>query len=439
METIATHPPLQRTRDERIFAGVCAGVAGHLRIPVLWVRAGIVALTAFFGIGALIYAGLWLLMPAHDAPGAPLPREPGEGHESRETGKRGARPLNVDRSPGRSRYLLIAAVLVGAVIGISMIAGVSSGTVAWGIAGVVALVGASLSWDQISRLREDDAQVESRGRVWFGVGVGWIIATFALVAALARGRAVSDVVWAVFAGAVLLAATALILLPVGLQLWRDLGAERSARAREAERADIAAHLHDSVLQTLALIRSRSHDPAAVTALARSQERELRQWLYSEPVTAGGSMARSLTEIGASVEESWGVPVEVVTVGDAEPSNDGPSNDEPSGDAFQALLAATREALTNAARHGGTDVRLFAEFTSARVEVFVRDRGPGFDLSAIPDDRRGVRDSIQKRMHRYGGHADIHTSADGTEVHLTLAARPTNGSQNSAEEGRGEEE
>src|SRR5699024_4681740 len=181
---------------------------------------------------------------------------------------------------------------------------------------------------------------------------GWIIATFALVAALARGRAVSDVIWAVFAGAVLLAATALILLPVGLRLWRDLGAERSARAREAERADIAAHLHDSVLQTLALIRARSQDPAAVTALARAQERELRQWLYSEPVAAGGSLARSVTEIGARVEESWGVAVEIVTVGDAEPS----------GDASQALLAATREALTNAARHAGSDVRLFAEFT-----------------------------------------------------------------------------
>src|SRR5699024_11437264 len=105
----------------------------------------------------------------------------------------------------------------------------------------ISLVGASLSWDQISRLSDDDARAEPRRRVWFGVGAGWIIATFALVAALARGRAVSDVIWAVFAGAVLLAATALILLPVGLRLWRDLGTERSARAREAERADIAAH------------------------------------------------------------------------------------------------------------------------------------------------------------------------------------------------------
>src|SRR5699024_11771263 len=185
---------------------------------------------------------------------------------------------------------------------------------------------------------------------------GWIIATFALVAALARGRAVSDVIWAVFAGAVLLAATALILLPVGLRLWRDLGAERSARAREAERADIAAHLHDSVLQTLALIRMKSADPDAVTTLARAQERELRTWLYSDRSFEHSSLSEAVKELGVEIEENSNISIEIVVVGDVEFY-------EGNSSVTQAILGALREAMVNATRHGEPPVTVFVDIST----------------------------------------------------------------------------
>lgn len=433
-------PPLSLSRQERLISGVCGGIAAHLQIPVLWVRLTIAVLTALFGIGLVTYIVLWVLIPATVA-GEPEPQlEPISAattpREAVETAPvRGAPPLVSSRDSQRGRYLYFAAVPVVAVVGIFIIAGISSEFAAWGTAGVVALCGAGLSWGQISRARyvtneadeagkADEANTTSqvraalvpnsggngKGQLGFAVTAGWIVASLAFIAVLARDRSVTDIAWALFAGAVMLGATALILLPVGLRLWRDLGAERAARAREAERADIAAHVHDSVLQTLSLIRSRSYDPDAVTALARTQERELRQWLYSDPVKPEGSMAVLVTELAGQVEEAWQVPVDVVTVGDAEPVGEGAN----------ALLAATREALTNAARHARSDVRLFAEFTPAQWDVFVRDRGPGFDPDDIRADRRGVRDSIRGRMLRRGGRVEIHSHpGEGTEVQLSL--------------------
>lgn len=436
-EMHVARPPLSLSRQERLISGVCGGIAAHLQIPVLWVRLTIVVLTALFGIGLVTYIVLWVLIPA-TVTSEPRPQLEAMSAATKSleveatTPVRGAPPLVSSRDSQRGRYLYFAAVPVVAVVGIFIIAGISSEFAAWGTAGVVALCGAGLSWGQISRARyvtdeADEADmasptsqvrarigpssaVNAKGQIGFAVAAGWIIASLAFIAVLARGRSVTDIAWALFAGAVMLGATALILLPVGLRLWRDLGAERAARAREAERADIAAHVHDSVLQTLSLIRSRSYDPDAVTALARTQERELRQWLYSDPVKPEGSMAVLVTELAGRVEESWQVPVDVVTVGDAEPVGEGAS----------ALLAATREALTNAARHARRDVRLFAEFTPARWDVFVRDRGPGFDPDDIRADRRGVRDSIRGRMLRRGGCVEIHSRpGEGTEVQLSL--------------------
>lgn len=426
-------PPLSLSR-QRLVSGVCGGIAAHLQIPVLWVRLTIVVLTALFGIGLVAYIVLWVLIPAT------ISSEPDPQPEAilaatapleveATAPVRGAPPLVSSRGSRRGRYLYFAAVPIVAVAGIFIIAGISSEFVAWGTAGVVALCGAGLSWGQISHThyvadKADMANptspvratlvpssaVNGKGQIGFAVTAGWIIACLAFLAVLARGRSVTDIAWALFAGAVMLGATALILLPVGLRLWRDLGAERAARAREAERADIAAHVHDSVLQTLSLIRSRSYDSDAVTALARTQERELRQWLYSDPVKPEGSMAVLVTELAGQVEESRQVPIDVVTVGDAEPIGEGAS----------ALLAATREALTNAARHARRDVRLFAEFTPAQWDVFVRDRGPGFDPDDIRSDRRGVRDSIRGRMLRRGGRVEIHSRpGEGTEVQLSL--------------------
>ena len=209
---------------------------------------------------------------------------------------------------------------------------------------------------------------------------------------------------------VMLVALTLILAPWWLRLARGLTAERAERIRSQERAEVAAHLHDSVLQTLALVQKRAGDPREVANLARRQERELRAWLGGGRPDPGESLAGSLEAAAAEVEETHGVPIDVVAVGDA-----------PMDERASALVAAAREALVNAAKFaGGAPVSLYAEVGEERTEVFVRDRGPGFDLAAVPEDRRGVRESIVGRMQRHGGRATVHSApGTGTEVELVI--------------------
>jgi signal transduction histidine kinase len=205
-------------------------------------------------------------------------------------------------------------------------------------------------------------------------------------------------------------ALALIFAPFWVRLARGLAVERAARIRSQERAEVAAHLHDSVLQTLALMQRRAGDPREVAALARRQERELRAWLNGRREAGEATVALALETAAAEVEESHGVPVEVVAVGDA-----------PLDARAEALVAAAREALVNAAKFAGDGpVALYAEVAPERIEVFVRDRGPGFEPAAVPEDRRGLRESIVGRMERHGGRATVHTAPGaGTEIELVL--------------------
>jgi signal transduction histidine kinase len=216
-------------------------------------------------------------------------------------------------------------------------------------------------------------------------------------------------------GGFLLVAAALVLLlgPWWLRIARDLVLERQARARAEERADIAAHMHDSVLQTLALIQRRAEDPQAVVQLARAQERDLRSWLFEgrAPGDAdASSFAEGVREIQRDVEAVHGVPVEVVTVADC-----------PLDEHLAALLAAAREATVNAAKWSGAGViSVFAEVEPDKVNVAVRDRGKGFDPAAVPDDRKGVAESIRGRMSRHGGEATVQSApGEGTKVTLTM--------------------
>jgi signal transduction histidine kinase len=213
------------------------------------------------------------------------------------------------------------------------------------------------------------------------------------------------------------AATLVILVGIALAtapLWRRLlasrEAERTARVRSEERAAVAAHLHDSVLQTLALIQRHADEPQAVSRLARSQERELRAWLYEPAVVTGGTWAGLVADAVAEVEANHALTVNPVVVGDA-----------PVDDALAALGAATREALVNVAKHAGvTSADLYTEVTADRVSVFVRDRGKGFDPDTVPDDRRGLRDSVRGRLTRLEGTAEIRSApGEGTEVELVL--------------------
>ena len=213
---------------------------------------------------------------------------------------------------------------------------------------------------------------------------------------------------------VAIAALGLILAPFWWRLARTLAAERAERIRSQERAEMAAHLHDSVLQTLALVQQRASDPKTVATLARRQERELRDWLRGRRPAAEqarDSFAAALQLAAQEVEEAHGVRIDVVAVGD-----------RPLDERTGALVAAAREALTNAAKFAGdaATVSVYAEAGPDQAQVFVRDRGPGFDPGAVPSDRRGLRESIVGRMERHGGRATVHTSpGEGTEVELSL--------------------
>jgi signal transduction histidine kinase len=206
---------------------------------------------------------------------------------------------------------------------------------------------------------------------------------------------------------------AVLLGPWVLRLWRDLSSERRERIRSEERAEMAAHLHDSVLQTLALVQRNSGTPRELAALARRQERELRQWLYTEREAHGlaaTSFHERLQQICADVEDRYDVSVDLVVVGDT-------GLDE----RVEALLAATGEAVVNAAKHAGmADVAVYAEVEGERIEVFVRDRGRGFDPAAVAPDRHGIRDSIKGRLERHGGRAVVtSTPGEGAEITLEL--------------------
>jgi signal transduction histidine kinase len=245
-----------------------------------------------------------------------------------------------------------------------------------------------------------------------GLGIALVIAAgFVFLQATGALGAARDVLLAVIAAVVVLG---VIFAPWVVRLVRSLTQERAERIRSQERAEVAAHLHDSVLQTLAMVQRRAGDPNEVAALARRQERELRAWLADRPAPGqAASLAAALEAAATEVEESQGVPVEVVVVGDRDLDA-----------RHEAVVAAAREAMTNAAKFGGgSPVDVYAESGGSRTQVFVRDRGPGFDPAGVPADRRGVRESIVGRMERHGGRARVTSEPGaGTEVELILEER-----------------
>jgi signal transduction histidine kinase len=289
---------------------------------------------------------------------------------------------------------------------------------------VLSILGFGLLWrqaDEAQRARWlDQSDKVNPVRAVFGGG-GWaaylrvgagftlIIGAMALFAVRhGQVRQVTDVLFSAALGGIGLA---IILGPWVWRLTSDLTEERAERVRTQERADLAAHLHDSVLQTLALIQKNAADAPTVARLARSQERDLRAWLF-DATPGGGTLAAALREIVGEIEDTYGVDVELVTVGDLDIVVD---------EAVAPIVAATREATANAAKHAGTSVvDIYAEVAPHGIEVFVRDRGVGFDPQAVPADRQGVRNSILDRMSRHGGTAEIRSTPEtGTEVRLRL--------------------
>ncbi|HTJ76351.1 MAG TPA: ATP-binding protein [Acidimicrobiales bacterium] len=241
------------------------------------------------------------------------------------------------------------------------------------------------------------------------LGAGLVVAGVAVF--LVATPSVASPSAGILATAAIAVGLVMVFGPWWWRLTHDLGVERQERIRSQERAEVAAHIHDSVLQTLALIQRNSADARTVSTLARSQERELRNWLYGKPeVESGGSLATSIQKVSDEIEDLHGVAVETVEVGDC-----------PVDERVVALVSASREALTNAARHSGQAcVSLYFEVEDDQVTVFVRDRGRGFDPDQVPLDRRGIAESILWRMERHGGKAVVRSEpGQGTEVELVM--------------------
>ena len=370
-----------RRRQSRMLAGVCSGIAANFGLEAGVVRLFIVVLSLCGGLGLVIYGVLWLATNETDEP-MPAPR-------------RGA---TIDN-----------AAIVGLAAGIALLsrqagywAGDDIALPVLVVAGGAALVGA-----------REDAMRGLRTRGWplrMALGVSLIAVGGAVSAAVAGGW--GNVGQSALGALVLVAGVSFLAWPWLRRLTTDLAFERRERIRSQERADVAAHLHDGVLQTLALIQRRADDPREVRSMARRQERELRDWLFPDPTapTPDASVAALLKRELAAVEDDHRVRVEVVAVGDA-----------PLDDATRALVAAGREAVVNAAQHAQVEtIDVFLEADADAVELFVRDRGVGFDPEKVKSDRHGVTESIRGRIERAGGTAEVRSApGEGTEVELRV--------------------
>jgi signal transduction histidine kinase len=399
---------LRRDRAAGWLGGVSAGLARRFGVDVSLVRLAFVVAAAAGGVGVAAYVLGWLLIPAGD----PVP-----GRRRLPTGR-----AAVEVALGTG-LLLLAVLLTFRELGIWF-----SDAIVWPL--VLIASGGALIWRQslaepvspppapAAPAATPRAVAAAEGRraaaaiSRTGLGIALVLAAgFVFLQATGALGAARDVLLAVIAAVVVLG---VIFAPWIVRLVRSLTQERAQRIRSQERAEMAAHLHDSVLQTLAMVQRRAGDPGEVAAIARRQERELRAWLAGRPAPGQAArLAAALEAAAAEVEERHGVPVEVVVVGDRALDS-----------GHEAVVAAAREAMTNAAKFGGgSPVDVYAESGDGRTHVFIRDRGPGFDPASVPEDRRGVRESIVGRMERHGGSARV-TSAPGagTEVELVLEER-----------------
>lgn len=365
-------------------AGVAGGLADTLGVPVAYVRAAFLTLGTIWGLGALLYLGFWL---------AAFDRV-----EDRES-----EPVSTQQAVGLAVAFLGLMLLMG-LVGWwpNTVVVLTAGALAFGTA---ALTDSSRPGPLAALL---DPSVESAGRIRIILGVGLLIGGLAVF---------TSSVGPVFEFGVVALAVALTGLGIAVafgpwvrRLLADLGEERSERIRQEERAEVAAHLHDSVLQTLALIQ-RSDDPGRMAMLARHQEGDLRDWLYGEtPLDGIDLISTALKNVANRIEEDHQIIVDVITVGDHGMDDSG-----------RALVGASTEAMVNAAKHSGADrLSLYLEVDEIQMSVYVTDQGKGFDTSAVPKDRKGLSESVVARVEKVGGTVNINSEpGEGTEVILAM--------------------
>jgi signal transduction histidine kinase/phage shock protein PspC (stress-responsive transcriptional regulator) len=384
VDPLATRLALFRRRQDRVVAGVAGGLADRLGVGDVYVRAAFATLATMWGLGIVIYVVLWrLTLDVED--------------------DRPPRPID-----SRQRIGVTLAFIGGLWILTGM------GLVLDGFATAVVFTlsfGTAALWDRsespsLARIILPDGGGRSVVRL---IG-GMVLVIGGLGLLFSSVSAVSQIGFTLLAVAVTVAGLVLAFGPWMYRMATDLGQERRERVRQEERAEVAAHLHDSVLQTLALIQ-RSEDPRKMASLARSQERELRSWLYGRaPVPGEDLLSTALEGAVAKVEDERHVAIDLVKVGDATLDDKG-----------RALVGAATEALINAAQHSGAGrISIFLEVGGETADVWVTDQGKGFDQKTVPPDRRGLADSVFGRMSRHGGSAAVESRpGEGTEVHLIM--------------------
>ena len=388
---------VRRRADDRILTGLAAGIAGVLEIDPVFVRAAFVTLSLAGGVGVLAYVAGWVLTLDDPDPKAVAALQ-------EKVAVRGTR-----------RRVALGMIFLGLLLLLKSLGLWFGDSLVWPTA--MASFGFALTWSLIDQTRRSQwtrrafpVGEANKGGSAARIIVGGVLMTAGLGLYLQSINAVGLVGGVVLAVVVTVFGFVLVFGPWMWRLINQLADERRERIRLDERAEVAAHLHDSVLQTLALMQ-RTDDPRRMAMLARQQERELRSWLYgNEQLTAGESLRQALEALAWRVEDVHQVPVDVVTAGDL-----------PLNDPLRALVGAAGEAITNAARHsGGGLVSVFAEVEGPNVDVYVSDQGIGFELDSVPEDRRGIAESIIGRMQRQGGSAIVNSQpGEGTEVHLSV--------------------
>ena len=400
---------LRRDPDNRVLGGVAGAVSNATGIDAMWVRIGFVLLSIMSGVMVLAYVLAWMLIP--------LQGETTTIYSRAVADKRGIRLVMAVCLP-----LLIVMQVVVSSLHVGFVGFIGWPTVL--AAGVLVLIWRNADTNEKQFIESDVVPLfgaDSHGsrRKWLLLRVAAGVAIAAVgIYLLVKGHTTVTALTPVGGAALVVAASVIIFGPWWLSLIRDLIVERQARVRAEERAQMAAHVHDSVLQTLALIQRSSDDPQNVVRLARAQERELRSWLFDgrQPGTIGDdatTLSAGVDVLQRQIEADHGITVQVVLVGDCDLD-----------DGLRALLDAAKEATVNAAKWAAVDqVSLYAEVEPDQVMLYVRDRGRGFDPDAVPDGRQGIAQSIKARVERHGGAAVIRSSpGEGAEVELSMPRR-----------------
>jgi len=379
-----------------VIGGVGGGLADAIEVDPLVIRTAFVVLLMAGGLGGFIYAALWgfLAFTHRDEP------------------RTRTDPPAIDNTEV-DRLAAVALIATGLLLLIRTLGLGFVDSLVWPVAllGLGLVITVARTGVDLGRLSGITSSARSRRSVFARIGAGLTLAVGGFIALLAFNLDLGAARDVALATIVITGGVALVLGPWLWRLIDDVGDERRKRIRSEERSELAAQLHDSVLQTLSLIQRNSDDPATMVQLARGQERELRAWLYGQgPIGSTDRLGAGLETAAVEIEREFTTPIEVVVVGDVAADS-----------RITGLLAAAREAMLNATRHSGADkIDVFAEATPDRVTVFVRDTGIGFDQTAVDEDRRGLADSIIGRLERLGGTATIDTSpGEGTEVELSL--------------------